>query len=96
MPSASRIRVILSYMKKKRLKSLVTHTLFHTVMFFRKQLKSDSERWHRMVKLKKYEDLQAMTADWKIAFHSYKDQDDTWPATVKDIIAKIKRECLNI
>lgn len=38
-----------------------------------------------MVKLKKYEDLQAVTADWKIAFHSYKDQDDTWPATVKDI-----------
>lgn len=49
-----------------------------------------------MVKLKKCEDLQAMTADWKIAFHSYKDQDDTWPATVKDIIAEIKRECLNI
>lgn len=36
-----------------------------------------------MVRLKQGWDIQAVTTDWKIAFFSCKDQDDTWLTAIR-------------
>lgn len=65
-------------------------------MFFYQIRKTSSEKVATNAQIAKVARSSSSNRRLENSLCSYKDQDHTWPVTVKDIIAEIKRECLYI